>query len=59
MLAAIRFVWMKHEKYEIFAKFNQEKIDKLNKELNVIKERFNKQREKSIKEFPEIGQVEI
>ena len=47
------------EKYELFAKFNQEKLDKLYPKLNNLKDSFFKQREKSAKEFPEVGQVDI
>ena len=47
------------EKYELFAKFNKDKILTLSKQLNSVKDNFIKQRAQTSKQFPDIMKLDI
>ena len=47
------------EKYEMFAKFNKDKVKNLNQQLDNVKNNFFKQREIASKQLPDVMQIEI
>ena len=47
------------EKYEIFAKFNKEKIANLKTQLENVENSFNKQKAMATKQMPELREIEV